>query len=716
MILRYPLSSSSRIPSWMPSWKSSSFGSLFSLSALILAASLPAHAQSTLKPRDKSVQLTSPAPNSAPDRSSAYYHDGLAHLYEELAINNGRPDYATQAIEEYKLALTADPDSKYLQDGLADLYFKIGRIREAVTSAQDQIKKNPNDLAAHQLLGKVYLRSLGDMQGPQANEMLQLAIGEYQKLAQLEPKNVETHLLLGQLYGLNKDTAKAEAEFKLAEGIDGNSEDAVLNMARLYSEQGNPQQAIDALNAIPADDRSARINFALGASYDQLHKNKQAIAAYRASLDDESDNTDAMHALAADLLADNQLAEALPVFQQLIAADPNDVDSLVRVSEIQRRQGHYDDALVTLKKAKALSTGGDNLELAFNEAVLYDALGKYDEAAAALQAVLNNTHRSLYSDPEKSNRAIFLDRLGIVYREENKTADSVAAYKQMIDLGGDYVARGYDGEIEAYREAHQWKDALSTAADAAKAMPKDRRVQLMYASQLADAGQADQALALAKAQLTGTAEDRDSLYSLAVINFRLHHSAEALSDLDKSDAYSTAPEQHLPIYLMRATILDHDKQYDAAEAEYRKALAIDPENANVLNDFGYMWADHGVHLDQALTMIKKAVELDPQNGAYLDSLGWVYFKLGQYGPAEDNLHKAIDRTANDASIHDHLGQVYEATGKLQLAVSQWERSMTEYAHSLPADADPTDIAKVKRKLDDARTKLARNGGAPNKKS
>jgi tetratricopeptide (TPR) repeat protein len=128
-----------------------------------------------------------------------------------------------------------------------------------------------------------------------------------------------------------------------------------------------------------------------------------------------------------------------------------------------------------------------------------------------------------------------------------------------------------------------------------------------------------------------------------------------------------------------------------------------------------MLAERGVRLDDALAMIKKAVELDPQNGSYLDSLGWVYYKLGQYGPAEKNLHQAIDRTPTDASIHDHLGEVYEKTGRLKLAVDQWERSMTEYAHSLPADADPADVAKVKQKLDQARVKLARVN-TPGKKS
>ena len=98
--------------------------------------------------------------------------------------------------------------------------------------------------------------------------MLQLAIGEYEKLAQLKPNDVETHLLLGQLYGLNHDSAKAEAQFKLAQGIDANSEEVALNMARLYSEQGDPKRAAEVLNAIPVDDRSPRIEFALGASYE----------------------------------------------------------------------------------------------------------------------------------------------------------------------------------------------------------------------------------------------------------------------------------------------------------------------------------------------------------------------------------------------------------------------------------------------------------------
>ena len=649
-------------------------------------------------------------PAASPDRASSYYHYGLAHLYEDMAVSQGRSDYATQAVEQYKLALDADPNSRLLQDGLAELYFKIGRIREAVTAAQDQVVKYPDDVEAHTLLGKVYLRSLGDMQSPQAGQMLQLAIGEYEKLAQLKPDDVETKLLLGQLYGINHDSAKAEAQFKAAQKIDGDSEEVALNLARLYSEQGQTQRSVEVLNGIPVDDRSSRIELALGASYDQLKKPKDAIAAYRRALDIDPDNLDTERGLANALLTDGQLDEAQKILTTIVTAEPQDAQSQIHLSEIQRRQGHYDAALATLEKAKTLAP--DSLELSYNEALIYDSLGRYDEATSVLAKLLSGSAHAdgKYSDQEKANRAIFLERLGIIYREQNRTTDAVAAYNQIVALGGDFVKGGYQGQVDAYRDAHQWKDATAVAADAAKALPKDHGIQLMYAGQLADTGQVDEGLALAKAQITeksSTSDQRDAHLALAQIYTRLKRFPEAATELDSASALATRPEEKLYVAFLRGALADRQKNYEEAEAQFRKALTIDPQNATILNYFGYMLADRGVRLPEALTMIQKAVDLDPQNGAYLDSLGWVYFKSGQYALAEENLRKAKERISTDPTVHDHLGEVYEKTGKLKLAVAQWERSMTEYAHSLPADADPADVAKVQHKLESARVKLSK---------
>jgi tetratricopeptide (TPR) repeat protein len=684
---------------------------------LLPAAALLFASPAIFSQSSASAVAASTAPTAAPDRASSYYHYGLAHLYEDMAVNAGRSDYATQAVEQYKLALDADPNSPLLQDGLANLYFKIGRIREAVTAAQDQVSKNPNDVEAHSLLGQVYLRSLGDMQSQQSGQMLQLAIAEYEKLAQLKPNDVETRLLLGQLYGLNHDSAKAEAQFKAAQKIDANSEEVVLNMARLYSEQGESSRAAEVLNAIPVDDRTARIEFALGASYEQTHRLKEAIAAYYRALALDPDNLDTDRGLSNALLTDGQLDEALKILTGIVAVEPQDAQSQIHISEIERRKGNYDQALATLEKAKPLAP--DSLELIYNEALIYDALGRYDDATGVLTKLVSDSAHAdgKYTDGEKANRAIFLDRLAIIYREQNKFPEAVATYKQLIPLGGDYVKSGYQGQIDAYRDAHQWKEAAAVAADVAKTMPNDHAIQLMYAGQLTDTGKVDEGIALANAQLAatkGTAEERDSHLALAQIYTRLKRWQEASAELTSADALATKPDEKLYVAFLRGALDDRQKRYDEAEAEFRKALVIDPQNATILNYLGYMLADRGVRLPEALTLIRKAVDLDPQNGAFLDSLGWVYYKSGQYTLAEENLRKANERMSTDPTVHDHLGEVYEKTGNLKMAVAQWERSMTEYAHSLPADVDAADVAKVQHKLENARVKLANVTTAPAK--
>lgn len=646
---------------------------------------------------------------SSTGASAAYYHYGLAHIYEDLATTQGRSDYATQAIEQYKLALNADPNSAYLQDGLADLFFKLGRIREAVDVATDQVKKNPGDVEAHRLLARIYYRSLGDQQGAPNQQMVQLATTEYETLVRLEPKVAENHLLLGQLYELGHESAKAETQFKAAQQLDNGSEESMLNLARLYSEQGDTQRVISTLTAVPVAERSARMELAIGASYDQLHKPKEAAAAYRRALDIDGENTDARRGLANALLLSDQLDDALKVYTAIVAAEPQDGQSYIKISEIQRRQGHYDQALDTLKKAKALVP--DSEELTFNEALLYDALGRYADAEQTLKGVLATTAKpdGKYTDGERNNRAIFLDRLALLYREQNKTDQAVSTYKDMAALGGDLKNRGIGGEVDAYRDAHEWGKAADVAETAAKAAPDDRDAQILYAGQLADTGKAEQGLQILKDQLNGKSDDRITYLTLAQSYLRLRRWPEASAALDKAEVFSQKPDDKVYLYFLRGTIADKQGKKDEADTWFRKVLDIDPNNAQTLNYLAYMYAERGIKLQDALTMVKKAVELDPQNYAYLDTEGWVDFQLGEYAMAEALLSKAVERNATDPTLHDHLGQALEKQGKLKPAVAQWERALVEYGRSLPADIEQDDVAKLRKRLDTARVKLAKNG-------
>jgi tetratricopeptide (TPR) repeat protein len=684
--------------------------SVFSLTCVLLAVpGLQAQAKSAVPP--------AAATQAAPDRAGSYYHYGLAKLYEQQFLANGRQDLATQAIEQYKLALTADPESPQLQDGLAMLYFRLGRIREAVSAAQDQVKKHPEDVDAHMLLGRVYLRSLDDRstQGAQSADMLQAAIREYETIARLKPNDLETHLLLGQLYGLSHESSKAEAQFQAAQKIDPTSEDVVLRMAQMYSEQGNMAKAAKTIADVPADDRTPRMNFALGGLYDQMKQPKEAAKAYQAAVNQDPDNTDAKRGLASALQASGQMDAAAKVYGQILGSDPQDAQSLIREADIQRQQGHYEQALATLKKAESL-VSDTNLELSYNEALTYDALGRFDDAVRTLKAVLaaSASPNGKYEDGDRSNRALFLDRLAVVYREEGKYDDAIAQYKQMETLGGEFQARGAEGEIDALRDAHRWSAALDVAGAAAKAMPDNRDVQLAYAAQLADNGKLDEGLKLAQSQLKGTPDDRDVFAGIANMQSRNKHYKQAEEALDKAEALAQKPEDRLFIYYFRGSIAEREKMFDHAEEEFRKALAIDPQNAATENDYGYMLAERGVKLEQAKSMLENAVHYDPQNGAYLDSLAWLYYRQGNYAMAEDWERKAVLRQGNDPSILAHMAEIYAHNGKLSLAVTDWERAVTQYATSLPPEADPGDVSKTQHDLESARVRLAHAGAGPAK--
>jgi tetratricopeptide (TPR) repeat protein len=162
---------------------------------------------------------------------------------------------------------------------------------------------------------------------------------------------------------------------------------------------------------------------------------------------------------------------------------------------------------------------------------------------------------------------------------------------------------------------------------------------------------------------------------------------------------------------LRGATFEREKHYSEAEEQFQKVLASDPENAAALNYLGYMLADQNMKLEEALGYIKRAVDLDPTNGAYLDSLGWAYFRLGKYELAEDNLLKASQKINTDPTVHDHLGDLYQKTGRLKLAATNWERALTEWNRMLAADVDPADQARVQKKLDSAKMKLAREEGA-----
>jgi len=662
----------------------------------------------TAQPDSKPVQSS---PRKV-DRSAAYYHYTLAHMYEEMVTAYGRSDLANKAIEEYRTAIEADPSSEFLTASLAELYVKTGRIRDAVLEAQDIIKRDPNNLEAHKLLGRIYLRSLGDMPGGNGTDnVLKLAIEQYEQIVKIEPDSVDNHLLLGRLYRLNNDMQKAEGELKTAVKLDPGSEEAVTTLAMLYTDEGDTQHALKVLSSVPDAARSAKLYSALGAAYEQRKEYKSAIDAYRHAIVLDRDNLDAIRGLAENLLNDGQADAALEQYKIIADANPEDAQTYLRIAEIYRRQGKYDLALENLKKADTMVP--DSMEVPYNMAAVYQAQGRYEDAVKLLQDLLKKTEKSETSGSQgdRNNRAIFIERLGMIYREQENYAAAVDTFRKMLTLGEDNSRSGYQEIIDTYREAKQWPQATAAAKEAVQKLPNDRDMRMVLDAQLADTGEVDTAINDVRSMLKGGPEDREVYVRLGIMYTRAKRYKDAEEALDKAEQLSAKSDEKAYAAFLRGDLYQRQKMYDQADAEFRKVLAVssptDPSTAATLNYLGYMNADRGVKLDESLNYIKQALSFEPSNGAYLDSLGWVYFKLGKYDLAEENLTKAAVHMGADPTVQEHLGDLYQKTGRLKQAALHWDRAVQEWNKTVPAEVDNDAFAKVQQKLESAKVRLAK---------
>jgi tetratricopeptide (TPR) repeat protein len=641
----------------------------------------------------------------AVNRAEAYYNFSMGHLYAELAMDYGnRGEYLAKAIDHYKQAIQADPAATFLTEELAGLYIQAGRLNEAVTELEGRLKKNPQAVDARRVLGHIYWRLIGDPRTNRINEeMLKKAIEQYRKIVEIEPKDTDSWLLLGRLYKGAQDSVESEKAFRKALELDPSSEEALTGLAMVYSSLGDNKRAIEMLSQAAGRSPSMRSLTNLAEAFESVRDYANASQALRRALELEPANLDLKRALAQDLLFANKLDEAVRTYTEITETDPKDSQSYLRISQIYRQMRDFQKARQALERAKQLEP--DGLEVRDSEVYLLEAEGRRSEAIARMKELVDSTEKKSYTTPERATRAVFLERLAELYRSNEQYQQAIAVFRQIAELDPDLAPRTAAQVVDTLRQAKAYARAAEEADAAASKYPNDRRVALMRASILAEVGKAEQAVAQVRKLSTGD-DDREALLALAQVYEKAKDYREMGKALDAAEKLSVSEDDKGTVYFMRGAMHERMKNYEAAEAEFRKALALDPDNASVLNYLGYMLADRNLRLEEAHKMISRALELDPDNGAYLDSLGWVYYRMGKLEEAETYLHRALEQVSRDATVRDHLGDVLSQRGKLREAIAEWQISVKEWEASSPAERDPAEIAKVSKKLEGAKVRLA----------
>lgn len=444
-----------------------------------------------------------------------------------------------------------------------------------------------------------------------------------------------------------------------------------------------------------------------------MDRGKEIVPRLEKAAKAEPTNIPLQYALAQRLRDAGEPEKADAVYKALLASQPDPQGYAAR-SEALRKQGKNEELLKLFEEAMEPERQPAGLEaikpqiesLVTNppaaEALLDDGIKMLEAEPPALGTNGRRAMAFIASKVKKPEKVIALARLGV------KNEPSPQTYLELVQ------AQVRDGKLD---DAAKTMEALFEKFPETKDAPR-----VLYLGQLRlQAGDPAGALKAARAALAldpdPVALDADEIRVQSLIGMalgRLNKNEEAIAHY--KGLLEREPNNDDLVKMARSglsVVYVNMDEFDKGEAELEILLAKEPDDPGINNDLGYLYADRGKDIEKAEAMVRKAVEEDPDNPAYLDSLGWVLFKRGKVQEAVEPLEKAAKGTLSDATIHDHLGDVYFRLQQYAKARTSWEKAETLANKPNPPDKRLPEIRKKLQELEKvSKTPKAATGESP----
>jgi tetratricopeptide (TPR) repeat protein len=550
---------------------------------------------------------------------------------------------APAAAEELRLAVAHDPESGELRVSLASALAIAGRLGDAEAEARRALELDRDGAAAvdaHVLLAKIHASR-------HERERALLALRQAVRIESARAErgdgaDPEAWRLLAELYlEAGDDAAAARVLDDAAARIPGEAL-GFREMGRGLVDRRELPKAERALRrAIEIDPADADARRLLGRTYEALRRDADAREAYVAALRLEPDDPDTLLALGGIALRAEDFAGAREWYTRHLRAVGDGPDARLRIAFAWLDAGRGEEALAVAREGIAESGPEPRLKLA--EGLALQDLRRWTEAAAALGAV----------KPDAGDLWI--------------TARLSQAY--------------------ALSRAGRHAEADRALDEPLAARPRDVRLVTMRAHVLLRAGKGPQAVALLRRAIA----EHERAGDPAALPELTEALADGLSRSGKPDeavealrsALAKRPRDEALIYALGAAY-DEAGNSDAAVAQMRALLALNPDHADALNFVGYVYADRNVHLDEAERFVRRALDLKPRSAHILDSLGWLHYRKGEYVRAVEVLERADAIAGPEPTILDHLGDAYRAAARPGDAGGAYRRALKSLGDESPA--------------------------------
>lgn len=458
----------------------------------------------------------------------------------------------------------------------------------------------------------------------------------------------------------------------------GRNQAAQLVLAGRDAKAGNWSQAEARFSAMPREGVSDMLRPLLIA-WTQLGRGQPdaALATMQPLVD--SQRFRAVYAMHAALMADmsDRKVHAARLYRtaETELAGSTHIQLTRDLASWKARQGEKEAAEAMLR---AMAEGNDDLSVAL-PALIADMAAPQARSATDGLAETYVAFATLMRGPETAEFAMILTRLALQLRPDMAVARLLAA--------------------EIASAGKRPESGLELLAEVRSDDPLYPMVQMRRARLLQRMERTDEALALLD-DLARAHPKQPEPWGLKGDVLRVSRRfPEAVVAYDKAIALLGPDDPaHWALYYDRGIALERSKQWDKAEADFLKALALKPDQPYVLNYLAYSWTERDKNLTQAREMIEKAVKQRPNDGAMIDSLGWVMLRMGDVPKAVQLLERASELEAGDATVVGHLGDAYWAGNRKLEAVFQWRRALN-------LKPDPEEKARIEGRLREAEKAL-----------
>lgn len=414
--------------------------------------------------------------------------------------------------------------------------------------------------------------------------------------------------------------------------------DLFFELSNVYSSMGELNKAIEALDSLQkytgASDAIAINKFRY---YNLAGEKQKAFSEIESVVEKNPENIQYILMVGELYLDDLQNDKALAYFERASEIDPESPALILSMVKYYEKTGNKEASIEELQKAITNTKMDVDTKL--------QLLGRYvallNQGKQDLNAAQPLFHSLFEQHPNDS-------RINLIYGDlllmQSKQKEALSQFEIYV--------KNHPDDPTGYEQM------LRIVLPDTAATEKVVEISEMGIKNIPDAPQFYFYLALIKAQQKKYKE------SLQIFEQGLEN-AEFRNPMIESDFYGQMGDIN---YMM--------KNEKTAFDLYEKALAINPQNLPVLNNYSYYLSLKRQNLDKAEKMSGLTVKAEPTNATYLDTYGWVLFEQGAYTMAKIYIEKAIEYGGDDISseVWEHYGDVLAVTGDMEKALEQWKKA------------------------------------------